>query len=424
MSKLDLNSLRQRAIQADEARKTEAAFRRSLLERIHSTVFECSVDGIVALTTLAHMSIVAEGLPEEISLGVMEAFKGTNARCRRESNGAWVARISEPRGTDHLSPAQMLEAIAAAASVPLDKDARAAIYAVVNPLRERDFDHLANVLDLLPLHTLWAMMANGPVLSRAFGVGPAKTEGKGQDHMLVGSFLPRGPRKLVSLITHHPDIGRFARCVADAIMRRGGKIEEPGSHIRNLIDDSIIATGGVVRPGDIRIPAPACVEMFDPWVPAEAIEDFLKEAVRIGYDINMIAASRGAHPTSAAHEAVRLMDVKGLDRLVALGLDLQLADNLDSLTTVALNRLRRPDGSKQGFAMLKHLVKKGCAVDAMDYEILDDAVTACKVDIRNSYGDEGAEARRRLEFLVTVIDFVEERFPHLRKPPKTRRRAA
>jgi hypothetical protein len=207
-------------------------------------------------------------------------------------------------------------------------------------------------------------------------------------------------------------------------MRRGGKIEEPGSHIRNLIDDSIIATGGVVRPGDIRIPAPACVEMFDPWVPAEAIEDFLKEAVRIGYDINMIAASRGAHPTSAAHEAVRLMDVKGLERLVAIGLDLQLADNLDSLTTVALNRLRRPDGSKQGFAMLKHLVKKGCAVDAMDYEILDDAVTACKVDIRNSYGDEGAEARRRLEFLVTVIDFVEDKFPHLRKPPKARRRAA
>jgi hypothetical protein len=46
------------------------------------------------------------------------------------------------------------------------------------------------------------------------------------------------------------------------------------------------------------------------------------------------------------------------------------------------------------------------------------------VDIRNSYGDEGAEARRRLEFLVTVIDFVEDKFPHLRKPPKARRRAA
>ncbi len=418
MAKLDLNRLRQQAINADEARKTEAAFLRSLLDGIYSAVFECSVDGIVALTTLAHMSLVSEGFPSEIRLKG-EKFKGCNITCRREADGRWTAHAAEIRSTRNATPWSLIESIAAAAHIPLDDSTRKAFSSVVNPAGERDFVHLAKVLDLIPVHSLSAMMSNGPVIAARFDLGPVKTGPEGSTRgFIVGT-------EMIAAIDHHEDITAFARCVGDAVARGKAKAVSSDVFLSDMISKSIKAAGkaGLEGINDLRLPATACVEMFDPHVPPEAIEDFLHEGVRVGFDINKVVTYNGCYPSTAAHEAVRLMDVNAVRRLEALGLDLAAADNVRSLTSIAIDRLRRHDQGSQGFAMLIHLVSThGLSVSAEAYESLDDRASECKQAIRGGYDNRNTEGM--LDFIVRVMGFLDKNFPSLRNPKNARRKAA
>jgi hypothetical protein len=416
MAKLDLNSLRQQAIIADEARKTKAAFLRSLRDGIYSAAFECSVDGVVTLTTLAHMSLVSEDFPSEIRL-IGEKFKGGSITCRRDADGRWTAHAAGGRSTQHATPWSLIESIAAAAYIPLDDSTRETFSSVVNPVGERDFDHLAKVLDLIPVHSVSAMMSNGPAIAARFDLGPVKTDGVWVEGIRVGS-------EFISAISHHPDITTFARCVGDAIARRGKKAVGTDAFLRRVISKSVKAAGKAELEAfnDLRLPATTCVEMFDPYVPPEAVEDFLHEAVRVGFDINK-AVSHDCYPSTAAHEAVRLLDVNAVRRLEAVGLDLAAADGMRSLTSIVIDRLRRNNQGPMAFAMLIHLVTtRGLSVDAEAYETLDDKVADCKRAIRGGYRDKDTAAE--LDFFVRVMDFLNKKFPSLRDPKNARRQAA
>jgi hypothetical protein len=395
--RLDFNELRRNAAEAEDARKAALSLKRSLRERIYSAVFECSLDGAVALATMAHLSLVSEGMPAEVPLAPIAIFMGSsNATCRRQVDGTWTGHASAGKSIGHLAPGMTVPAVAEAAHIPLGERERHAIFAVSNPLAERDFTHFGKVLDLLPSRTLWSMLGHGPTLARSFGIAP-------QDHH---------------------DIGRFAASIGDAIARREGEIQEPGRHVLAVIDECIgEGRGEFERPTDIRIMSPVCVEMFDPHVPPKAIEAFLEQAVRVGFDINDMAEYHGASAGSVAHEAVRMMDVRGLVRLEALGLSLERSVRNRNLCDGVLSRLRMVNQPDTALSVLKHLVlDRGFVVEREAHELLRDR--AGHLHDRIVSGRGRASDAMHQEIVVEAIEFIESHFPGLRRPARRKKAVA
>lgn len=421
MGRLDLNDLRRSAQNAHEALVAEAAYMRDLIDGLHRMIFECSPDGIVALVTMAHMSLIADGFPTEVALGGKSSpLKGEDVICRMEADGVWTGRASRPMADKGIRPEALVETVAVAAHIPYSAESRASILAVINPLHDRDFEHFARVLDIIPLHTLSAMMANGPVLARTFSLFPQDIDADGfvSGHNDNGLLQPN--------IRYHDDIDRFARCIGEAIERRGASLAGLDVDLRSAAV-SFMEKAGEDRsmvPDRVFHALPTCIHMFDPHVPVEAIEVFLMEAVRVGFDINAISHNSFSYPKTAADCAVNLIDVKALVRLEELGLDIARADGAHSLTSVALSRIRRSGDRKAAFAVLKHLVnRRGLAVHATSYSEFAESVTECKRNIHSGYADNKLLVAK-YEFLTKVMDFIDERFPDLRKPQKSRRKAA
>ncbi|NTF16887.1 hypothetical protein G6L37_00410 [Agrobacterium rubi] len=420
MAKLDLAGLRRSAQDACDTLARATAYKRSLVDGLHRLIFECSPNGVITLTTMAHMSLIAEGLPTDIVIGANAAFKGEDVTCHKEVDGTWTARVSHPIPREGLRPLGLTGAIASAAGIPHSKEALASIRAVINPLHERDFDHFARVLDLIPLHSLSAMMAYGPLLARSLDLSQPAVD---------DTRLGAGKAELRLPISHdqyHEDIAKFARCVSEAVQRRGASVAGLDVDLRSAVDEFRMKFGEE-HSDEAELAfrgLPTCVQMFDPHVPTKAIEAFLREAVRAGFDINAVSPAPSSYPRSAADCAVNLLDVKALIRLEKLGLDLGRANEANSLTSVALSRVRRTGDRKVAFAVLKHLVvARGLPITAESHRNLAESLNFCRCHLHSGYADTRLLSAK-YEVLTNVMEFVEKMFPNLRKPPKSHRRAA
>lgn len=397
MAKIDLNDLRRNAQNAQEAAAKAAAYKQDLFKGLHRLLFESSPDGIIALTTMAHMSMIADGFPTEVPLGKAAPFKGYDTACRMEVDGTWTGRASRSMPEQGLRPIALAEPIAAASHIPPSAEALDSIRAVINPLHDRDFEHFSRVLDLIPLQSLSAMMAHGPILARALELGP-KPE----------------------------DTFRFAQCIGDAIRRRGASVEGLDESVRNAVERFLeeIGENNDIAHHQVAHYLPTCVQMFDPHVSVTAIECFVSEAVRAGFDINAVASNPYTFPKTVADRAVNLLDVKAMVRLEKLGLDVGRAAAANSLTSIVLSRIRRNGDRKAAFDMLKHLIgKHGQTVEIESYRDLDESVVECKRNIHSGYADN-KKLVAKYEFLAKVLDYVDERFPGLQSQSAKRRRAA
>lgn len=408
MAKLDLNDLRRNAQNAQEAAAKAAAYRADLFKGLRRLLFECSPDGIIALLTMAHMSLIADGFPTEVRLDGKDApFKGDDTACRMEVDGAWTCSAPRSMPEKGLRPAALAAPIAAASHIPPSTEALDSIRAVINPLHDRDFEHFSKVLDLIPLRSLSAMMAHGPILARSLELGPK-------------------PEDIHEYLGVHEDISRFAKCIGDAIKRRGASVEGLDEDVRKAVErflEEIEESNDVAHHQVVQY-LPTCVQMFDPHVSVAAIECFLSEAVRTGFDINAVASNPYTSPKTVAERAVNLLDVKALGRLEKLGLDIGRAAAASSLTSVVLSRIRRDGDRKTAFSMLKHLIgEHGQTVEIESYRDLDERVVECKRNIHSGYADN-KKLVAKYEFLMKVLDHVDERFPDLQSQSLKRRRAA
>ncbi len=375
-------------------------------------MFECSADGIFALTTFAHMSLVSRGFPDKIHFHQSGNTKSVRAEFRMRADGRWTAHTEDDASGLSLSPDCLVRSIAFAAHVPLDDATHKELLGACNPLADRDFAHFRKVLDLIPLHSLSSMMAHGPSLLRAFNLGVKNSP---RSAAYNGRFY--------SDMEYHADIALFARCIASAIKRRKASVAGIDVDINTMIEEVSSAAGGARLTGmhNLRLYQPTCVEIAASHTPAQAIEDFLAEAVRAGFDINAVFDAGSSFPATAAHEAVRVMDVTRLKRLIHLGLDLNLADGVRSLADIPLAEIRRAGNAKQKMAMLKFLIdRRGFKVTQPTYTDLQDRIK----DLRDRLRHGHKETADLYEVLVNAADFIEARFPELHREARTRRKAA
>jgi hypothetical protein len=387
MLKLDLFELRQRVLEDVDSAKDSMRLRNSLIERIRTAAFEISPDGIVALVTFAHLSRLTNGALDAINLGECSKFKGENVICKRGMNGSSSAHSAMVPRPITLHPEDLVDAILIATHMPLTQLAREEILKIINPLETRDFDHFSKVLDLIPAHTLSAMMTNGPLLSRRFGL----------------------------TANDHKDVALFCRCISDAIKRRGIGATNPSRHVEHVIADAKREYEGLETAFNlsegIRLPAPPCVEMFDQYGPSETFVTFLKEAVELGHDINETAEGRFPTESTVAHLILLFSDVETLQALEQIGLDLSAADAISSLTEAAIRRMRNTDGTEEGLKSLKHLISEhGFQVQQAACGLLHDKIIGLKRD-----ADLHGTAETRIKIIKEAIEFISARFPELRR---------
>jgi hypothetical protein len=428
MAKLDLNSLRQQAIDADEARKTEAANLKRRVDNVYAYAYETSREGINALLALAQLSLVSEGCPSEVPVRNEFQSTGREPVLVMDSSGNWSASLSKnydgpeqrPTGrwvhTGRSNQVSLADAIAAAASIPSAGDAAKAIRGVLNPVKNRDFDHLGAVLDRIPLRTLSAMLGSGPQLVYGLGIGLKNTA---TAHVVDGEWYPD--------VEYSEDVAKLASCIGDAMFRRMVPVTDHGTELAHMIAEAKKMTKDPQLLREMKIPKPTCMTIFAPHTPAETIRDFLQQAVRVGFDINAVdgRAGCGGLPT-AAHKAVTLLTLKDLDAAVALGLDLEFADSLSSLTDVVVDKFCRRM-TRHELPMLKHLVTKyGLAVSQESYQQVAKALGEAYQRDPDPWPPVNKEEERRwekrTELLKAAIVFLDEKFPHLHS--KTKRKAA
>lgn len=399
MAKIDFNAMRLKADSAKEEAESILAHRRSLVGALHRLIFECSLDGIVALTTFAHMSLISEGFPSEIALGNKSPLKGQNLACQREIDGTWTARASSAASPKGLRPQDLAEAIMAAAHVPAAPDTLETVRSVLNPLADLDFAHFEKVLNLIPLHSLSAMMAHGPTLAVKFG--------------LVSSVdLPR------------QNGIKFARTIGDTILRRGASVAGFDKDMNSAVDNLLEALGDDARFVNqvSRRFLPTCIEMLDPH--AGYNEAFLAEAVRVGFDINAVSDPSFRYPKTVADCIIVHFDADLLARLEVIGLDLSRADQVRSLTSTAISRLGVTNHREDAREVLQLLVTgRGFQVEREAYADLNERISECRRQLHSRNPSE-LYWKAKHDFLIEARGFIDEHFPALREKSKKRRKIA
>jgi hypothetical protein len=427
MAKLDLNSLRQQAIDADKTRKTEAANRERLVDNVYVYAYETSREGVSALLALAQLSLISEGCPSEVPVRNEFQSTGREPVLVMDGSGNWSASLSKKYDGPEQRPTgrwvrhgrsnqvSLVDAIAAAASIPSAGDAAKAIRAVLNPVEDRDFDHFGAVLDRIPLRTLSAMLGSGPQLTYGLGIGLKDT---GASHMSDGEWYPD--------VEYSDDVAKLASCIGDAMFRRMAPVADHGTELVHMIAEVKRMTKDPQVLREMKIPKPTCMTILAPHTPVETIRDFLHQAVRVGFDINAVdgRAGYGGLPT-AAHKAVTLLTPKDLDAVVALGLDLEFADSLSRLTDVVVDKFCRRM-TRHELPMLKHLVSKyGLSVSQDSYQQVAKALGEAYQRDPDTWPVDKEEERlweKRTGFLKEAITFLDEKFPHLHS--KKKRKAA
>jgi hypothetical protein len=425
MAKLNFDTLSQKAIKSDTSLKSEAANRKRIIDNVYAYAFETSREGIGALLGLAHLSLVSEGCPSEVPLKNGFQSTGREPVLLMDSNGNWSASLTkkydgpEQRATSRFFPGRsnwvsLADAIAAAADIPSVGNSAETIRAALNPVKDRDFDHFADALDRIPLRTLSAMLGEGPQLASGLGLG---LKNSNTSHIVDGEWYPD--------VEYTDDVAKLSRCIGDAMFRRMAPVADHGMELDHMIAEvkKSMKDPHVLR--EMQIPKPTCMAIFAPYTPVETIKDFLHQAVRVGFDINALdgRAGYGGLPT-AAHRAVTLLTLKDLDATVTLGLDLEFADNLSSLTDTVIDGLSE-EASMQALPMLKHLVNKyGLSVSKESYEKVTEALGEA-YQMAPWYREDKEEERKRekrIHLLKATIVFLDEKFSHLQT--KKKRKAA
>jgi hypothetical protein len=418
MPKLNFSALRQEAAIADTARQSAAANRKRLIDNVYAYAYETSWEGILTLLRLAHLSMVSEGVPSEVPTQNEFQSTGREPVLRMDNKGNWSASLSK----DYDGPEQrptgrwlrqgrsnwvaLEDAIAAAADMPSAADVRKAIWDALDPIKDRDFDHFGVVLDRIPLRTLSAMLGVGSKLASALGLGLTNS---GTTYMVDGEWYPD--------VEYTDDVGKLALCIGDAMMRRMAPVTDHGMELFHMIAEARRATKNPLALSGLQVPRPTCMTIVAPHTPLQTIKDFLHQAVRVGFDLNAVYGLGGV-PT-AAHKAVTLLPLKDLDASVAMGLDLEFADDLSSLTEVVIDQLCRRS-SKKALPMLKHLVNKyGLAVEQESYLRVAEALGEAYREDRDAWHDEckdtKQERQKRIQLLKATGDFLDEKFPRLHK---------
>ncbi|MNU36403.1 hypothetical protein D3C71_250180 [compost metagenome] len=427
MAKLNFGDLRREAAIADAARQSAAANREHLIDNVYAYAYETSREGILTLLRLAHLSMVSEGFPTEVP--TLNEFQSTGREpvLRMDSSGHWSASLSkvydgpEQRPTGRYlhhgrsNRVRLAEAVAAAAGIPSAGGTAKSIHSALNPIEERDFDHFGAILDRIPLRTLSAMLGSGPQLVFDLGIG---VKDNGTSHVVDGEWYPD--------VEYTDDVAKLALCIGEAMFRRMGPVSDHGTNLTHMIAE----VEGMTKDQQVRrgmeIPKPTFMTILAPHTPAETIRDFLNQAVRVGFDINAVdgRAGYGGLPT-AAHKAVTLLTVRDLDAAVSLGLDLEFADSLRSLTEVVVDKFCRRM-TRHELPMLKHLViKYGLAVSQDSYQQVAKALGEAYQRDPDPWPVNKEDERlweKRTGFLKEAILFLDEKFPDLHS--KKKRKAA
>lgn len=289
--------------------RRQQALLAGLKRRKAKVAYEASFTGVVAMITCAHLSSVSMNFPSEVRLN-------DGITICRDDDGKWAAIFErDDVKPGYHSPRAIAISIASAAGLPENTAAVDMIIDAAHALKHGGFEQLGILVDELPLHSVAAAMACGPLLYRA-----------------LANIEPERDFDANKRFPDQDGDAPFASIIADAVIRRGADLEHYGSDVTTQLDADfksyLLGNNRKVPDGlalDFSRDA-AIVRLVKGQFSSKTKLTYIKEAVRAGGDLNVADGEQ-----SLARTCVRGLDLKTLKELSKLGMDFSAANGSKGL---------------------------------------------------------------------------------------------